>query len=722
MTAKNEFWIPDNEVHGEESHPPGYGTRYEVTGEHPGRIVKSIERIKASLDPYITLNDCPNDVLMIVETRKHGDLYEPLKENGMDQQYRYSDTECLVSMSMDSFNNMAEKAKVYDSSFGGPKRKYVSKFNHVVDLHPNTDAERKMSRRLRETWNDQKASVLCYVTMLDDSSGYSLRPYLERMESTLERDGVRVTGRFPMEDGTVLLEVESDADSMTEICGNPAVLSATSACIVTADDGEQVEEEPLDLKLDPSMDPKDLGTVAILDTRVEFPDSFDALIDGRHVCDGADTVSHRHGAWVASKAVFGNMDSSGTLIPKNKVFDCTIYDTKCTTAQLAPRLEEAVLLLKDRIKVFNLSINSIEPLDRDDPLTKMADKLQYKYGIQIVISMGNNKTWMGADSLSYIFDDTDTDMTAPADSILGISVGAVSGETYDYALSKRDEPSPYTRRGMLVNGVQKPDMVARSGNVGRDRRIRKDMYSRLVTRKGFAYNAGTSFSAPYVAGLLESIRTRIGDDGILTSKAILYDSLGQIEWIPECEHVRSVDLFGYGLACERDIAEDGSRAVLMRLDSIKAGTEKTIKVAVPQIDMERLTKDRLMVMVTCVTMGRIDYRYGEDCVRTNVVPYCKNAESIGPANDKVWSPVHKRMFHMKKMKEKDWEIKLVCKSRDGTDEEVEYALIVSIQDPKGNDICAHIRSTNRYPEMVSVREMVRMNEKTEIKSKVRLDG
>ena len=53
---------------------------------------------------------------------------------------------------------------------------------------------------------------------------------------------------------------------------------------------------------------------------------------------------------------------------------------------------------------------------------------------------------------------------------------------------------------------------------------------------------------------------------------------------------------------------------------------------------------------------------------------------------------------------------------------MEYALVVSIWDPKGNDICARIRNTNRYPDMVSVREMVRMTERMRAKNKVKLNG
>lgn len=719
MTARNEFWIPDSEVHEKKASPTSRGKKYEETREHSGKIVRSIEGIEHSLECYATDND-NIDVLMVIETRKHGDIREPLEKNGMDQQYRFSDTECLASMSMDSFHKMADNARRYDSSFDEPKRRYVSRFNHVVDLSPNTDAKRKMSRRLRKNCDENRGIIRSYVTMLDRHSKYRLDPYLDRIDSVL--DGARVTERIPMKDGTVLLEIESYPALLTEICSNPVVLSATSACIVTMEDDIHIVEEDADLRLDPSVDPKCLGTVAILDTRIDFPESFGSLIDGSYVCDGADTAPNPHGSWVASKAAFGNMDGSVILRPRNRVFGCAVYNEGCTTAHLIPRLEEAVKLLKDRIKVFNLSINCDVPLDRDDPLTKKADELQYEHGVQIIISMGNHGVWKSSDSLSFVFEDDDTRMTAPADSILGISVGSVSGETYPGLLSKRNEPSPYTRKGMLVNGIQKPDMVARSGNVGQDLRIKMDPYSRLVTRRGFAYNAGTSFAAPYVAGLLEMIRTRIGDDGILTSKAVLYDSLKPIEWVPESDYVRREDLLGYGLAEESDIAEDGSRVTLMRLDSIKTGTEKIITVEVPEIEMPNKKVNRLVVTVTCVTMSRVEHRYGEDSVRTNVVPYCKNAEGASPANNNVWSPIHKRVFKMKKMKDKDWKIRLECKSRDEVEEDVEYALVVSIWDPKGNDICARIRNTNRYPEMVSVREMVRLTERMRAENKIKLNG
>lgn len=80
------------------------------------------------------------------------------------------------------------------------------------------------------------------------------------------------------------------------------------------------------------------------------------------------------------------------------------------------------------------------------------------HNVQFVISSGNHKVWQTADSLGEVLDD-DTRISAPADSMLGITVGAIAGKEHPLSLSGVNEISPYSRRGPGFAGFTKPDLV-----------------------------------------------------------------------------------------------------------------------------------------------------------------------------------------------------------------------------------------------------------------------
>ena len=725
MTRNNKFWIPNNEMQDGKIKRTPRSERYPVTIEQAGRIVDSLDEIREGLNKYIENND-DEEAFFILETKKQSDSYEPIIKNGLEPRYRLSDKKCLVSASLKSMDNMSGKARQYRDTFHDSKKRYTSNFNHVVDFLPNTDYEIKMSKSIKKKCESEQKPIE-YRVMVYKNNSRSTKPsgYYRHLMGTIEKSEARIMSQLPMDDGTEFLEVESNIDTLREICGNPAVLAATEISRIGIEEIQTIQIETRTLGLDPSIDITKLGIVAILDTGVRFPKNLEPLIVEHYVDDDVDDTFIQHGTWVASKAAFGNISDSGILTPRNRILDCKIFNEGCTTQDLAKRLEKVVVKYHDMVKIYNISINAEKIWDPIgvDPLTKKVDYLQYLYGVQIVVSMGNHRLWKTSDDLSQMFEDDDTLMRAPADSLLGISVGSLSGYTYEESLSIGDNPSPYSCKGALVNRNQKPDIVAYGGGIDRDSRVPMDEYSRMVTTEGFAYNVGTSFVAPYTAGILEEIRKGMGDDGILVSKALLYSELKKVEWKADSEYVRPVDLLGYGLLVRPDLTDNESKAILMRLDSIEVGKEKTISIAAPKIALPSKKKDRLDIKVTCISMCPIEYGYGSECVRVNIVPFGPNLESESKANNNIWSPIHIRTFKMKELKDDDWMIRLECKGKEEMSGElIEYALVITISDPNGADVCSYIRSTNRYPEMVSVREMIRLYNRENEVSKVKLSN
>ena len=94
-------------------------------------------------------------------------------------------------------------------------------------------------------------------------------------------------------------------------------------------------------------------------------------------------------------------------------------------------------------------------------------------------------------------------ITAPADSVLGITVGAVSHVDYKIKGPKKHHPSAFSRHGAGPNYVIKPDLVHYGGSCSTDLAHIAGIRSVNGTRS--AENLGTSVATPLVARTLAQI-------------------------------------------------------------------------------------------------------------------------------------------------------------------------------------------------------------------------
>ena len=107
-------------------------------------------------------------------------------------------------------------------------------------------------------------------------------------------------------------------------------------------------------------------------------------------------------------------------------------------------LEEALTGHANKYKVWNLSLgtDTVCSLDEFSALAEELDNLQEKYQVSFVISAGNYDT---PPLLDFPRTQEQLDagrITTPADSVLGITVGAVSHVDYKKNGPKEHHPSP----------------------------------------------------------------------------------------------------------------------------------------------------------------------------------------------------------------------------------------------------------------------------------------
>lgn len=172
-------------------------------------------------------------------------------------------------------------------------------------------------------------------------------------------------------------------------------------------------------------------------------------------------------------------------------------------------LDVALQRYANNYKVWNLSLgtDAVCSLDEFSALAEQLDNLQEKYQVSFVISAGN---YSNPPLLEYPRAASQLELgriTAPADSVLGITVGSISHVDYTTNGPKANHPSAFSRHGSGPNHIIKPDVVHHGGSCSIDLTHLEGI--RSLNGTGSAEDIGTSFSAPLVSRTLAQIYHQI---------------------------------------------------------------------------------------------------------------------------------------------------------------------------------------------------------------------
>ena len=490
--------IPDRETVVRDINTGGGSSKDDPEKGHGTKLRHSLDSVRESMSGY----PIEGDMMMLVRTRKGDNNTTVLDSGGIDAKYHFDKELSFATMNRLAFDTMSSKLDVYQETFDG-KRTNKTFFDAVDDFIPNTDVERKM-RGAMSSVSVRDQPLVRYRLMTQ--GGGRIGPV-----SDIPSYGAKVLDEISFPGGLSFIDVESDPDALDRIVRRPDVITVSGIDTILMEDESGVVTPVGSWIVHPDLDTSRLGTVAVLDTGVDLPPGLECLVTEHWVAEGTGSSTSRHGTQVASKVIFGTVPPDGgtPVIPRNRVLDCRVYDSiGCNTTVLARRVEEAVVRFHREVKIYVLSINRREHTYDDDPLSFMLDHLQSEYGVQFVVSAGNHFLWRTSSDLDEIFDDTESHIRPPADAVLPISVGSISEADLPGSVSRAGEPAPYTCIGPGAYAARKPDLVSESGNVSVDGRVTEGVHSRVLNREGVLHVAGTSYSAPKIAGFLEHIRPR----------------------------------------------------------------------------------------------------------------------------------------------------------------------------------------------------------------------
>jgi hypothetical protein len=311
----------------------------------------------------------------------------------------------------------------------------------------------------------------------------------------------------------------ADIDSLSNIIG---VKSVTSMPLIRIIRPNSLNAAPLPKMPNRKDFDEDIPVVVVVDSGVTQTNvDLESWVVGRIADVAPKYLNTFHGTFVAGLICWGaqlNPTLAGIDSNPCGVFDLQVIPNNdpekgdtlgLLESELLVSLESALKEYANKYKVWNLSLgsNKVCSLDEFSPLAEELDNLQEKYQVSFVISAGNFQTLPMLDFPRIDDQLTLGRITSPADSVLGITVGAISHVDYKKNGPKEHYPSPFSRHGSGPNHIIKPDLVHYGGSCSTD-------YShvagiRSVIESGSAEDIGTSFSTPLVSRTLAQIYHQI---------------------------------------------------------------------------------------------------------------------------------------------------------------------------------------------------------------------
>lgn len=388
--------------------------------------------------------------------------------------------------------------------------------------------------------------------------------------------------------------------------------------------------------------------------------------------------------------------------------------------ELMEIIEDAMEKYSSGTKIWNLSLG-IKNKVCDGTMSDLGiflDYIQDKYEVQIFVSSGNLeesplRTWTPQNNMG----ERDR-IISPADSVRAITVGSIALFDSTDSMVKRNEPSPFSRRGPGASYIIKPDVVDYGGNISTSYSISGIGMKGLDVNGNIVEGIGTSYSTPRSAQKFAAIYDEMVEKDLLLAKAMLIHSAKMnFRTIVDSSNI---NYYGNGMPsndAEEILQCSEDEVTLVFKQKIKQGSHlEMIDFPYPK----SLIRDGKCLGEICMTLvynPLLDERFGAEYCRANIdvsfgtyryddngkmkfkgcVPldttWDEKYERSRVQNGLKWCPI--KSYYRKLSKgiqvEEGWKLRIDMSPRNETTVPIqEFVLIVTIKDPEGNDIYSDV--------------------------------
>jgi len=738
LDRKNHLWIPAEEVTDIPKIPTGRNKDYGVTpGVHGQKLSRELqeileffERIKSS--DSLSEEELVTFKVVLQEGEDIATRKKLLEDEGMKINAVKDHNHAVVTAKRDVFGNLQQRIGRYRDE--GHKKD----FQYIAGFEPFRSEDKKAADLVRYYKENPDEMVIDVQMMLLPELTPEVR---DRVQEKIEKRIIEKNGQvkdvpYHLTDGTTIIRAMVSMSSLDEISDDQGIYRVERTTFfhhITPSATSPFVRGP---QLKPGIDVTTLPTVVVLDDGVDLPDSLASVVPVHWMATGVKRTSifGNHGTPVASRAAFADLGmhiGDTYLSPRAKIIDATIIDAGSTPGNIAlMRIQEAVATFAPVAKIFNFSYNADVPIDGSEMsfLGSELDLLCRKYHVKFVISAGNHKLVFSEDNLQDIIDDDDSRIAEPADAMLGITVGAVVGQTHVGSVSKENEVAPYSRRGAGFAGFYKPDITAYGATQFKNGIVPPDPYSLCLSKTGYCALAGTSFTAPTVAGDLAQVLTAVPNEDVELAQALLYNGVIPLydrDGIKQDEMDLAGSLYGRGLSSpDNSMYSSENKVTFISSGTMNRLNKKRVKFYIPTVLADTKVKrggSKAKVTVTCIAQPSIDRTKGSEYssayISASIHRLNTNGKNVvdNPSvsdNRNKWDTCYHFSNEFSAFSSGSWEIWLELYTRWGVedDDEIPYSLVVTVEDltENGNMYSEIIKETaGRFTPVQPVRVTVR---------------
>jgi hypothetical protein len=365
-----------------------------------------------------------------------------------------------------------------------------------------------------------------------------------------------------------------------------------------------------------------------------------------------------HGTNVAGLLTIGQALNGNAIAPEANgchLYDIPLYPSGPFMARyrrgfsdFLEEIEQAVAEARTErgVRIFNLSINAVSPVDRHrySIYASRLDQIADTYGVIFVNSAGNlppaqaRSPWQKRpiDVINYFASRTSPDtIFKPAESVRSIAVGALNPPNTDQIA---DAPTVYTTRGPGLQVGVKPDVACYGGTGGSGPGKPTGLSSLSLT--GEEQNVvGTSFAAPLVARTLAGLDTATeGGLSVEALRAMLLHHTAVPEPLTKRglkEIGRQFVGFGKPQAVSTMLETDDHQITLLFQSRLSIGEKKPVILRFPFTWPQSLVTDGRCfgrARITLVYAPPLDPAFGAEFVRVNLEASLKQRQAE-PASD-----------------------------------------------------------------------------------------
>lgn len=565
---KPHFWIPDEEVERLSKKPTGRTTPRDIVySEHGAKLSHGLQLVKQAVEEFKeddSLQDAGLYVFKVElpEGEKIQHKSDIFTKNGMHVNAVKDERHAVVSTTRHQFQILRNRVEAYTAN--GTNR---TQFDYIESIAPYIGTEKNSGELRKKLYIDQPPETVDIQLMFIPN--LQSKDYVMAIEKVKEKIHT-VRGKiqqdpYYLSDRTPVIRAILPSGTLSRFENDSVIYRIEETRFFNVGVDNFLVNIPDSAQMADGVSLEDLPIVVILDSGINFPPPFDQLVVEHWTAPLSPGGDKNHGTRVASRVLFSQLGNqladSQRITPRARVIDCNILDGPVPENIMIQRIQKAVDCYHEISKIYNLSANASIPIEGDEMsiIGFELDALQLKYGVQFIVSAGNHELWKTETSIDDILDDDDSRIAPPADSMLSIVVGAVVSEDHVGSLSGKNIIAPYSRRGPGFAGFSKPDMCAYGGTISLDgtgAHVPVDMTSLVLTQNGTVEpDAGTSFTAPTVAGDLAEILNNTPNNDILLAKALLYHNAKPLWESDEMENEELAfahNLYGRGIASVED--------------------------------------------------------------------------------------------------------------------------------------------------------------------------